>query len=185
MINVNDIRNGTTIELDGQIYKVIEFLHVKPGKGSAFVRTKLRNLRTGGTIEHTFNAGVRVNRANLEKREHQFLYAAGDEYTFMNNETYDQVVISEQTLGDNKWFLLENMNVDILFYGNEILDVELPNTVELVVTETEPGFKGDTATGGTKPATLETGFVIQVPLFINTGDKLKIDTRTHSYLGRA
>lgn len=185
VISVNDVRNGTNIELEGQLFKVIEFLHVKPGKGAAFVRTKLKNIRTGGVVERTFNAGERVNKADLDRREHQFLFQATNEYTFMNNETYEQVTLNEETLGDQRFFLLENMQVNILFYGNEIIDVELPNTVELEVVETDPGFKGDTATGGSKPARTQTGYTINVPLFINTGDKLKIDTRTGAYLGRA
>lgn len=185
VISVNDIRNGSNIELDGQIFKVVEFLHVKPGKGAAFVRTKLKNIRTGGVVERTFNAGERVGKAELERREYQFLYSGANEYTFMNTESYEQVTLTAEKLGDQKFFLLENMLVYIMFYGNEVLDVELPNTVELAVVETEPGFKGDTATGGTKPAKLETGYLVQVPLFIETGTKLKIDTRTGAYLGRA
>ncbi len=185
VISVNDIRNGTSIELEGQIFKVVEFLHVKPGKGAAFVRTKLKNIRTGGVVERTFNAGERVNKAELERREYQYLYNSADEYTFMNNETYEQVTLTSEKLGDQKYFLLENMNCYIMFYGAEVLDVELPNTVELTVVETEPGFKGDTATGGTKPARLETGYTVNVPLFIESGTKLKIDTRTGAYLGRA
>lgn len=185
MISVNDIRNGTTIELDGQVFQVIEFLHVKPGKGAAFVRTKLRNVRTGGVVETTFRAGEKVARATIERREYQYLYASGDEWTFMNNETYEQITLNEQQVGDAKNYLLENMNVNIVDWQGTIIGLELPNTVELTVVETEPGFRGDTATGTTKPAKLETGYVVNVPLFINVGDKLKIDTRSGDYLGRA
>lgn len=185
MISVNDVRNGTTIELDGNIFQVIEFMHVKPGKGAAFVRTKLRNIRTGGVVETTFRAGEKVAKALIERREYQFLYAGSDEWTFMNNETYDQLTLNAQQVGDAKNYLLENMAVQIVDWQGNIIGLELPNTVELAVVETEPGFRGDTATGTTKPARLETGYVVNVPLFINQGDKLKIDTRSGAYLGRA
>jgi elongation factor P len=185
MISVNDIRNGTTIEVDGQVYQVIEFLHVKPGKGAAFVRTKLKNVKTGGVIETTFRAGEKVAKAQIDRREHQFLYASQGTWTFMNTETYEQVELTDEQIGDAKNYLLENMMVQIVDWKGTIIGVELPNTVELKVVETEPGFKGDTATGAVKPAKLETGYVVNVPLFINNGDVLKIDTRTGEYLGRA
>jgi elongation factor P len=185
VINVNDISKGVTIEIDGQIFQVIEFMHVKPGKGAAFVRTKLRNVRTGGVVETTFRAGEKVPRAQIDRREYQFLYASGGEWTFMNTETYEQITLNEQQIGDARNYLLENMMVDIAEYQGSVIGLELPNTVELTVVETEPGFRGDTATGTTKPAKLETGYTVYVPLFINLGDKLKIDTRSGAYLGRA
>jgi elongation factor P len=185
VISVNDIRNGMTIEIDGNVFSVIEFLHVKPGKGAAFVRTKLKNVITGGVVETTFRAGEKVARATVERREFQFLYANQGTWTFMNTETFEQIELNEEQIGDAKNYLLENMMVQIVEWKNTIIGVELPNTVELKVTETEPGFKGDTATGTYKPAKLETGYVVQVPLFINVGDVLKIDTRTGQYLQRA
>jgi len=185
MISVNDLRTGLTIELDGEIYSVVEFLHVKPGKGAAFVRTKLKNLRTGTTQEVTFRAGERVARAHIETRQMQYLYNTGSEYVFMDMETFDQVTLSAEDLGDAPKYLLENMTIGIQFYQNQAIGVDLPTTVNLKVVSTEPGFKGDTATGATKPATLETGITIQVPLFVETGDVLKIDTRTGEYLSRA
>lgn len=185
MISVNDVRNGTTIELEGNVFQVVEFLHVKPGKGAAFVRTKLRNVRTGSIVEQTFRAGEKVARAIIERREYQFLYASGDEWTFMNNETYEQLTLNGPQVADATNYLLENMNVQIVDWQGNIIGLELPNTVELTVVETEPGFRGDTATGATKQAKLETGYVVNVPLFINQGEKLKIDTRNGEYLGRA
>jgi elongation factor P len=186
MISASDIRNGTTIEIDGNLFQVIEFLHVKPGKGAAFVRAKLKNIRTGNVVETTFNPNEKLARAQLERREYQFLYSTPDgDYTFMNNETYDQITLNKDQIGDAPNSLLENMNVQIVDWNGTVIGVELPNTVELEVIETEPGFKGDTATGTTKPAKLQTGYVVKVPLFINTGEKLKIDTRTGEYLGRA
>lgn len=185
MISVNDFRTGTTVELDGDIFTVVEFLHVKPGKGAAFVRTKLKNIRTGGVVERTFRAGEKVPRAHLDRREMQYLYVSGEQYTFMDLENYEQVIVTANQLGDGKWFLKENMNVHIVVHQSSIVGVELPNTVELGVAETDPGFKGDTATGGTKPAKLETGYTVQVPLFVNAGDVLKIDTRSGAYIARA
>lgn len=185
MISVNDIRNGMTIEVDGQVLQVIEFLHVKPGKGAAFVRTKLKNVVTGGVIETTFRAGEKVQRAQVDRREFQFLYQNQGAWTFMNTETYEQIELTDEQIGDGKNYLLENMIVQIAEWKGNIIGIDLPNTVELRVVETEPGFKGDTATGTYKPAKLETGYVVQVPLFINTGDVLKIDTRTGEYLSRA
>lgn len=185
MVSVNDFRTGLTIELDGQLFSVVEFMHVKPGKGSAFVRSKLKNLRTGYTVERTFNAGEKVALARVEHKEMMFLYKSDDDYVFMDNSTYEQLTLSEKTIGDGVKYLKENMNVMIQMYNNESIGVNLPNTVELTVTQTEPGFKGDTATGGTKPATLETGVTVNVPLFIEEGDVLQIDTRSGEYLRRS
>jgi elongation factor P len=185
MISVNDIRNGMTIEYDNKVWQVIEFLHVKPGKGAAFVRTKLKDVRTGSVIETTFRAGDKVGKATVDRREFQYLYANQGAYTFMNTETYEQIELTEAQVGDAKNYLLDNMMCQIVETQGQIIGIELPNTVELEVVETEPGFKGDTATGTTKPAKLQTGYVVNVPLFINTGDKLKIDTRSGEYLGRA
>ncbi|NLY51709.1 MAG: elongation factor P [Firmicutes bacterium] len=185
MISVNDLRTGLTLEIDGEIWSVVEFLHVKPGKGAAFVRTKLKNIRTGAVAERTFRAGERVARARIETKEMQYLYNSGDEYHFMDTETYEQISLPVSALEDAVQYLKENMIIGIQFYEGEAIGIDLPTAVELVVTHTEPGFKGDTATGGTKPATLETGLVVQVPLFIEEGDVLKIDTRTGEYLSRA
>jgi elongation factor P len=185
MISVNDFRTGLTIELDGQLFSVVEFMHVKPGKGSAFVRSKLKNLRTGYTVEKTFNAGEKVALARVENKEMMFLYKSDDDYVFMDNSTYEQLTLRELTIGDGVKYLKENMNVMIQMYNNESIGVSLPNTVELTVTQTDPGFKGDTATGGTKPATLETGVTVNVPLFIEEGDILQIDTRSGEYLRRS
>lgn len=184
MISTNDFRTGVTIEVDGQPWVVIEFQHVKPGKGSAFVRTKLKNVITGAVLEKTFAAGERVPRAHIERREAQYLYNVGDEYTFMDVNTYDQITIPKETIGDGVLYLKENMNVYVMSYEGRVIGVELPTFVELKVVHTEPGFKGDTATGGSKPATLETGAVVKVPLFVNVGDVLKIDTRTGEYIER-
>lgn len=185
MINVNDFRRGTVIEYEGSVYQVVEFLHVKPGKGAAFVRTKLKNVITGAVIETTFNAGIKLPKANINRQEYQYLYEADGIYTFMNTETYDQVGLNKDQVGDAINFLLENMNVNLVDWNGTVIGLELPNTVELEVVETEPGFKGDTATGATKPARLQTGYTVNVPLFVNTGDKVKVDTRTGEYLGRA
>jgi elongation factor P len=185
MISVNDFRTGLTIEVDGQLYTVVEFMHVKPGKGAAFVRTKLKNLRTGFTVEKTFNAGEKVQPARIETKEMQFLYKSDQDYVFMDTSTYDQLTLPEEKIGDGTKYLKENMIVMVQMYNNESLGVSLPNTVELEVVETEPGFKGDTATGGNKPAKLETGVVINVPLFIEVGDILQVDTRSGEYLRRS
>jgi len=185
VISSNDFRNGVTIELDGAVFSVIEFQHVKPGKGSAFVRTKLRNVKTGAVVERTFNAGERLTRAHLERREMQYLYANGDEYTFMDTESFEQVTLSPTELGDALHFLKENMTIALMQYQGTTIGVDLPNSVELKVVETDPGLRGDTATGGTKPATLETGYVVRVPLFIENGDVLIVDTRSGEYLSRA
>lgn len=177
MINVNDFKTGLTVEVDGDIFTVLDFQHVKPGKGAAFVRSKLKNLRNGNTVERTFRAGETIGRAQIENRGVSYLYASADDHTFMDNETYDQFTLSSDQL---KWelnFLKENMNVNIISYNGEILGINLPTSVELKVIETEPGIKGNTATGATKNAKLETGLNVQVPLFINQDDVLLIDTR--------
>ncbi|MBE3570311.1 MAG: elongation factor P [Bacillales bacterium] len=185
MISVNDFRTGLTIEVDGEIWRVLDFQHVKPGKGAAFVRSKLRNLRTGAIQEKTFRAGEKVEKAQIDNRKMQYLYANGDQHVFMDNETYEQIELSSSQIEYELKFLKENMEVFIVMYQGETLGVELPNTVELTVVETEPGVKGDTASGGTKPATLETGLVVQVPFFVNEGDKLVINTSDGSYVSRA
>lgn len=184
MISVNDFKTGLTIEVDGGIWQVIEFQHVKPGKGAAFVRSKLRNLRTGAIQEKTFRAGEKVAKAHIENRRMQYLYASGDNHVFMDNETYDQIELPAKQIEYELKFLKENMEVSIMMYQNETIGVELPNTVTLEVTETEPGIKGDTASGGTKPATVETGLTVQVPFFVNEGDKLIINTTDGSYVSR-
>ena len=185
MISVNDFRTGLTIEIDGELYTVVEFLHVKPGKGSAFVRSKLKNIRTGYVMEKTFNAGEKVSLARIETREMQYLYKSDADYVFMDMETYEQVSLNEELLGDGIKYLKENMEVMVQFYEGNPIGVTLPNTVELEVVETAPGFKGDTAAGGTKPAKLETGVTVNVPFFINEGDIIQVDTRTGEYLRRS
>ncbi|MDY0323836.1 MAG: elongation factor P [Candidatus Carbobacillus sp.] len=185
MISTNDLRNGITLELDGDPWQVIEFQHVKPGKGSAFVRVKLKNLRNGNVRDDTFRAGEKVNRAHVETKEMQYLYASGDDYTFMDMNTFEQITIPRSRLEYELNFLLENMIVHIVEFQGEIIGIQLPNTVTLEVVETEPGIRGDTQSGGSKTAKLETGYVVQVPLFINTGDKLIIDTRSGEYVSRA
>ncbi|NMB21266.1 MAG: elongation factor P [Firmicutes bacterium] len=185
MISVNDLRTGVTIEVEGDIYSVVDFLHVKPGKGAAFVRTKLKNIRTGSSVERTFRAGERVARAHIESKQMQYMYNADGEYFFMDMETYDQIALQSDELGDAPKYLLENMTIGIQFYENQAVGVDLPTTVILEVTQTEPGFRGDTAQGATKPATLQTGLTIQVPLFVEQGEMVKVDTRTGEYLSRA
>jgi elongation factor P len=185
MISTNDFRVGLTIELDGDVWQVMDFQHVKPGKGSAFVRSKLRNLRNGNIQDRTFRAGEKVPRAHVETRQMQYLYESGGEYTFMDNETYEQVSLPRERLEREVQFLKENMNVNLVVYKGDTLGIQLPNTVELEVVETEPGIKGDTATGGSKSAKLETGLVVQVPLFVQEGDRLIIDTRSGEYVSRA
>lgn len=185
MISVNEFKTGLTIEVDNDIFTVIDFQHVKPGKGAAFVRSKLKSLRNGNIVEKTFRAGENVSRAVIDNRQMQYLYNTGSEYTFMDNETYDQITLNESQLEWEKKFLIENMNIQIISYQGEIIGIQLPTTVELKVTETEPGVKGNTAQGATKSATLETGLTVQVPLFINEGDVLIIDTRDGKYVSRA
>ncbi|MGM9566722.1 MAG: elongation factor P [Clostridia bacterium] len=185
MISSNDFRPGVTIEIDGDAYQVLEFQHVKPGKGAAFVRTKMKNVRTGSTIERTFDAGEKVPKAHLDRRDMEYLYNDGEAYIFMDQQNYDQIPITDEQLGDGKKFLIENMVCSVLFYKGAIMGIDLPGQVVLTVTETEPGIKGDTASGGTKPAILETGAKVNVPFFINEGDRLRINTKTGEYIERA
>lgn len=184
MISAGDFKNGITFELDGQVYQVVEFQHVKPGKGAAFVRTKLKNIITGATIERTFSPTDKMPKAHIDRKEMQYLYNDGDLYYFMDTETYEQLPLNKDTLGDSLKFVKENMIVKVLSYKGNVFGIEPPTFVELVVTHTEPGFKGDTATGATKPATVETGATIKVPLFVNQGDVIRIDTRTGEYMER-
>lgn len=185
MISSNDFRPGITIELNGDPCQVIEFQHVKPGKGAAFVRTKIRNLKTGSTTEMTFRGGEKVPKATLERRQMQYLYFDGEGYVFMDNQTYDQITLTLEQLDGGERFLKENMDCQVTSYNGQILGVELPTAVELEVIETEPGIKGDTASGGSKPAKMETGVIVNVPFFVNTGDILRVDTRTGDYIERA
>ncbi|WP_077621604.1 elongation factor P [Sediminibacillus massiliensis] len=185
MISVNDFRTGLTIEVDNGIWQVIDFQHVKPGKGAAFVRSKLRNLRNGSIQEKTFRAGEKVNRAHIENNKMQYLYSSGTTHTFMDTNTYEQLELQTSQIENELKFLKENMEVSIMTYQGETIGVSLPNNVELTVTETEPGVKGDTASGGTKPATLETGLIVQVPFFVNEGDVLVINTSDGKYVSRA
>ncbi|MEM1251005.1 MAG: elongation factor P [Cyanobacteria bacterium P01_H01_bin.21] len=184
MISSNDFRTGTSIELDGSVWRVVEFLHVKPGKGAAFVRTKLKNVQSGSVVERTFRAGETVPQAILEKSVMQHTYRDGEQYVFMDMETYDEAQLSAEQIGSQVKYLKEEMEVTVLRWNGQVLEVDLPNSVVLEVTETDPGVKGDTATGGTKPATVETGAQVMVPLFISIGERIKIDTRNDSYLGR-
>ena len=185
MISAGDFRNGITFELDGNVVQVIEFQHVKPGKGAAFVRTKYKNVITGAVVERSFNPTHKYPTAYIERKDMQYLYSDGDLYYFMDMETYEQQPIDSSKLGPAFQFVKENMEVKVLSYKGNVFGVEPPNFVELEVTETDPGFKGDTATNATKPATLETGAEIKVPLFINQGDMIRIDTRTGEYMERA
>lgn len=184
MISSNDFRPGVTIELDGYVWRVVEFLHVKPGKGSAFVRTKLKNAQTGAVVERTFRAGETVPSASLEKSDMQHTYKEGDQYVFMDMQTYEEMRINAKQIGDRVKYLKEGMEVTVLTWNDQILEVSLPTSVVLEVIETDPGIKGDTATGGTKPAKVETGAQVMVPLFITIGERIKVDTRDDSYLGR-
>ena len=185
MVTANDFKTNLTVTIDNDPWQVVEFQHVKPGKGAAFVRAKMRNLSTGAVIERTFNPNEKMPKAIIDRREMQYLYETDGMYTFMDNESYEQIEISKETLGSALNFLKENMDCKIMFYGDRILGVDLPNTVILKVVETEPGVRGDTATGGSKPAKMETGYVVRVPLFINEGEELAIDTRTGDYISRA
>ncbi|MGE5404712.1 MAG: elongation factor P [Candidatus Saccharibacteria bacterium] len=184
MISVNDFRTGLTIEIDGAAWSVMDFQHVKPGKGAAFVRSKLKNVKTGQTVEKTFRAGEMVPRAHVDKRAMQYLYSADGEYHFMDNESFEQVALTEEQLGDGLKWLKENMNIQVQVFQEQIIGVEVPNFVELQIVECEPGVKGDTATGGKKNATLETGAVVQVPLFVENGEMIRVDTRTGQYMER-
>jgi elongation factor P len=184
MISSNDFRPGVSIVLDGSVWRVIEFLHVKPGKGSAFVRTKLKSVQSGSVIEKTFRAGETVPQATLEKSTMQHTYKEGDEFVFMDMETYEEGRLSADQIGERVKYLKEGMEANVIKWGDQVLEVELPNSVVLEVIQTDPGLKGDTASGGTKPATVETGAIIMVPLFISQGERIKIDTREDKYLGR-
>ncbi|VDH00153.1 Elongation factor P [Lysinibacillus sphaericus] len=185
MISVNDFKTGLTIEVDGDIWRVMEFQHVKPGKGAAFVRSKLRNLRSGNVNEKTFRAGEKVAKAQIDNKRMQYLYANGDDHVFMDNESFEQIELPTKQIEEELNYLKENMEVHVIQYKEEVLGVEVPATVVLEVAETEPGIKGDTASGGSKPAKLETGLTVQVPFFVNTGDKLIINTGEGEYVSRA
>jgi elongation factor P len=184
MISSNDFRPGVSIVLDGSVWRVVEFLHVKPGKGAAFVRTKLKNVQSGSVVERTFRAGETVPQATLEKSVMQHTYKEAEDYVFMDMETYEESRLTSAQIGDRVKYLKEGMEASVVRWGEQVLEVELPNSVVLEITQTDPGVKGDTATGGTKPAIVETGAQVMVPLFIATGERIKIDTRTDTYLGR-
>lgn len=184
MVSAGDFRNGVTIEIEGNVYQIVEFQHVKPGKGAAFVRTKLKNIKNGGVVEKTFRPTEKFENAHIDRADMQYLYADGDLYHFMDVETYDQIALGQDQIGDSLKFVKENEMVKICSHKGEVFSVEPPLFVELAITETEPGFKGDTATGATKPATVETGATVYVPLFVDQGDVIKIDTRTGEYLSR-
>ena len=184
MVDTGSMRKGITIIIDGELYKIIEYNHVKQGRGTAFVRLTLRNVRTGSTTVRTVMAGERFEQARLENRKVTFLYRDGDQFYFMDQETYDQPVVGEDVIGDAARYLKEGQELELLFYENEVLDIALPTAVELTITETEPNYRGDTSSGG-KPATLETGVVTTVPFFVNRGDKIRVDTRTGQYIERA
>lgn len=185
MISSNEFKTGLTIEIEGDIYQIVDFQHVKPGKGSAFVRTKVKNVKTGSIVERKFNAGEKFAKARLDRREMQYLYKDGDQFVVMDNESYEQIMLTNAQIGSEVKWLKENMNLGILVYNDEVIGVDMPNTVVLRVTETDPGIRGDTAQGGTKAAVVETGATVQVPFFINIDDELVIDTRTGSYVSRA
>lgn len=184
MYDTSEFRKGLKIEMEGKPYEIIDFLHVKPGKGGAFVRTKLRNMLNGRVVDHTFRAGEKVGRPDLQERQMQYLYKEVDNYCLMDNETYEQIYVSEEQIGESRLFLSENETVNVMFFNEKPIGIELPIFVELCVADTGPGFKGDTASKVTKPATLETGAVMPVPIFINVGDSIKVDTRTGSYVER-
>ena len=184
MATTNDLKNGLVLNLDGQLWTVVEFQHVKPGKGGAFVRTTLKNVLSGKVVDRTFNAGTKVETANVDKRGMTYLYREGDEFVFMDAETYEQLQVPSATVGDNANYMLDNSEAVVAVHDGAALYVELPTSVELLISHTDPGLQGDRSTGGTKPATLETGAEIQVPLFVTTGEKVKVDTRDGRYLGR-
>ena len=184
MVSAGDFRNGVTIEFEGNIYQIIEFQHVKPGKGAAFVRTKLKNIKSGGVVEKTFRPTEKCPQARIDRKEMQYLYEDGDLYYFMDTENFEQTMLNSEEIGDSMKFVKENEMVKMCSHNGSVFAVEPPLFVELEITDTEPGFKGDTATGATKPATVETGATVYVPLFVNQGDKIKIDTRTGEYLSR-
>jgi elongation factor P len=183
-VSPNDFRGGMTIEVDGEVYTIIEFQHVKPGKGGAFVRTKLKNIDNGAMITKTFRAEEKIAKARVDERKMQFLYRSGTQYHFIDNETFEQIEVSEEVLGDAKKYIRENSDVTLLLYEGKIIGVDLPFFVELKVSHTDAGVKGDTVSGGTKPAVLETGLAIRVPFFVSTGDTIKVDTRTGEYIER-
>ncbi|HYD10605.1 MAG TPA: elongation factor P [Acidimicrobiales bacterium] len=183
-VSTNDLKNGMTLDLPEGLFQVVEFQHVKPGKGGAFVRTKLRNSRTGAVVERTFRAGEKVEQAVIDKREYQFLYSDGTDLVFMDNQSYDQMHVPPKQLGNAQSFLLEGANIVLQMYNDEIIGVDLPSAVDLVVTFTEPGLQGDRSSAGQKPATVETGLTVQVPLFVNQGDKIRVDTRSGEYVTR-
>ena len=185
MININDIKNGMTVVIDGNIYLIVEFQHVKPGKGPAFVRIKLKNLRTGSTTEQTFNTNIKFEKAMVEKKPMQFLYGTGDNYNFMNMETYEQIELSKDQLGDDCKYLKEWLDIDVTFYKGEVLGITLPEKIEYEISHTEPGVKGNTATSATKDATLENGLTVKVPLFINENDRVIVSTKDGKYDSRA
>jgi elongation factor P len=184
MASTADFKNGLTIQLDGDVYQIIEFQHVKPGKGGAFVRTRLRKFSTGQVIDKTFRAGEKVDVARVERRPLQYLYQSGDDYIFMDNESFDQFTLTKEQIGPQVKFLKDNLEVTVASYEGRVLGVDLPDTIEAAVVATDPGLKGDTASGGSKPATIETGAVITVPLFVNEGDMIRVDTRTEKYIER-
>lgn len=184
MISAGEFRNGATFEMDGKVYKVVEFQHVKPGKGAAFVRTKLKDVINGNVLERTFNPTEKMPKAQIDRQDMQYLYNDGEMYYFMDNATYEQLPLTKDELGDTLNYLTDNMEVKVLSYKGKVFGVEPPLFVELEITYTEPGFKGDTSTGASKPATTETGYVVNVPLFVNIGDKIRIDTRTGDYMER-
>ncbi len=184
MVSAGDFKNGLTIELEGNVYQIIEFQHVKPGKGAAFVRTKLKNIKSGGVIEKSFRPTEKFEQAHIDRKDMQYLYNDGDLYHFMDAETYDQIALGKDEIGDSLKFVKENETVKVCSHKGSVFAIEPPLTVELQITETEPGFKGDTATGATKPAIVETGAKVNVPLFVNQDDKIKIDTRTGEYISR-
>ena len=185
MVSAGDFKNGLTVEIEGVVYQILEFQHVKPGKGAAFVRTKLKNIINGGVVEKTFRPTEKFENAHIERKEMQYLYNDGDLFNFMDNETFEQIAVNADTVGDSLKFVKENENVKLSSYQGSVCAIEPPLTVELEITETEPGFKGDTAQGATKPAIVETGAQVNVPLFVEQGEKIKIDTRTGDYLSRA
>lgn len=184
-ITTNELKNGMTLELDGNLFAIVDFQHVKPGKGPAFVRTTLKNARTGSVVDRTFRAGEKVERATIDKREMQLLYREGENFVFMDNESYDQLTVAPHVLGDTARFVVEGSAAVLLMHGAEIVGTEMPAAVELTIAETEPGIQGDRVSGATKPATLETGLVVQVPLFVSPGERVKVDTRSGTYMSRA
>ena len=184
MATTNDMKNGMVLNLEGQLWQVVEFQHVKPGKGPAFVRTKIKNVLSGKTVDKTFNAGLKVETATVDRRDMQYLYKDGDDYVFMDTKSYEQTYVPAATVGDTATFMLENQDVIVAFHEDSVLFVELPASVVLTISHTETGLQGDRSSAGTKPATVETGAEIQVPLFLNTGDKVKVDTRSGSYISR-